>query len=192
MLTGVLTVGVIIAIALTVLNLLMSFAIIRRLRDLESRGGGHAHHDGDLADDLPAAGTRIGAFSVPTVDGDQLDEQALAGEPVLVAFLSATCGPCKDLLPALAARPDPDRARTILFVSDDGDEAAKEFAESLRVHGRVALADSQGPVGTAFGGVEMFPIVLTVEQGVITAADIRLSAPKARRSPEPVFATDGA
>jgi thiol-disulfide isomerase/thioredoxin len=188
MLTGVLTVGVIIAVALTILNLLVSFAIIRRLRGVESRGGDHAHQGDALTDDLPAVGTRVGAFSVPTVDGDQLDDQTLAGEPVLAAFLSPTCSPCKDLVAALAARPDPDLARTILFV--DGDEDAKEFAESLRVHGRVALVDSQGPVGVAFGGVEMFPIVLTVERGVITAADIRLPASKVRRSPEPVFAAD--
>ncbi len=192
MLTGVLTAAVIVAIVLTVLNLLVSFAIIRRLRDIESRGGGHPGHGDALADDLPAVGTRVGSFSVPTIDGDQLDEQVLQGrEPVLVSFLSPTCGPCKDLVAALAARPDPDPARTILFV-DGGDEAAKEFAESLRPHGWVALIDSEGPVGSAFGGVEMFPIVLTVERGVITAADIRLSGSKARRSPEPALATDGA
>ncbi|AEV87843.1 hypothetical protein ACWT_6830 [Actinoplanes sp. SE50] len=151
--------------AVTVLNLFLLTAVMRRLRAHEA-----AHAPAALA--LPEPGHRIGAFRTTTPDA--LSEEDLA-EPAVVLFVMPGCAPCHELLDAV---PDAgfDPARTFVLVAGDAALApTRELAALVRPLGRVAVIDPDGPVTAAFGGIRGYPTVVHVAAGRVVAADRRLS-----------------
>lgn len=167
---------------LSVLNLIFSFGVIRRLRehtkildrDGHGSGGGAA---ADAATVMSAPGETVGDFGVSTVDGEPVARDVLAGT-TLVGFLSPSCEPCKERLPKfveLARQHEPDQVLAVVVAQDD-DEAAPGVVAELVGVARVVREPDSGPVSTAFG-VQGFPaFALVGPQGEIIASGYELSA----------------
>jgi thiol-disulfide isomerase/thioredoxin len=145
--------------ALGVFNLLISLAVIRRLRSHD--GAPRRAPGAALAVTLPT-GQSIGDFAVTTaagrmISGDSLDQLTLVG------FFSPACPPCKERVPQFlryAAR-FPGEVISVA-VGDDSDLETQALAARLAVAGDVVTEAARGPMGTAFG-VGGYPALCLVE-----------------------------
>ncbi|HEX8632071.1 MAG TPA: redoxin domain-containing protein [Catenuloplanes sp.] len=88
---------IVVLIVLVVLDLALTAAVIRKLRQHDERLAGEAF------DPRPAVvpGTRLPAFTVVTTAGAGLSEAALRGRTTVLVFISTTCASCTANLPAL-------------------------------------------------------------------------------------------
>jgi hypothetical protein len=149
---------------LSVLNLALCLAIIRRLREhtaLLSRAdiGGSSQ--------LLAVGTEVPAFTTRTVDGGEVGtEDLVAG--AAIGFFSPSCGPCKERLPEFVewARGVADPRRVFAVIAPGPAEqpvgagmetemavselAVSEMATAVREVSTVIVERSDGPVTAAF------------------------------------------
>lgn len=150
-------------------NLLVTFGLVRKLRQ-----GGFAAAK-PLS--LPEPGTRVKPFQASTLAGDVIDQPALASSEGVVLFVSATCAPCKRLVTELLATP---LNETLIFFVTGDDEAAYEQAEALRSLGTVAVIGHDSDVRSAFD-VTAFPTLLRIVGGVIVSAGFGLSEIGVRR-----------
>lgn len=82
---------------LLVLNLVLTAAMIRRMRDWERESAGARFSPGG-----PAVGAPVPEFRVQGHEGT-VDHRALHGERALIAFLSSECDPCRRIAPTLTA-----------------------------------------------------------------------------------------
>jgi hypothetical protein len=132
---------------LVVLNLILTTAMIRRLRDIEQRQLDAARPpDGwELGSPLP-----IEALT-ERADLTGLTAADLTGAPVLFGFFSTTCRYCPDEARRLAdrsARLAADGVRVVSVVSTlDGKAAPPELAELLDGTGRVVVEPEPGTLG---------------------------------------------
>ncbi|MGE7439381.1 hypothetical protein [Kitasatospora sp. NPDC001175] len=148
----------------TTVNLMLTCAVIRRLREIESRPAGSD-------DKLPAVGTRVGEFSAETVAGQHIDRSDVAAGDSLVGFFLVGCAPCAKLIDALTSGADLSLLDPLFFVSGDAASAeAQEIAAKLGRVGRVALIGAEPELTDAFGGIGTYPILLRVRDGVISQA----------------------
>ncbi|GGO73022.1 TlpA family protein disulfide reductase [Nonomuraea cavernae] len=149
---------------LTVLNLLLTFGVIRRLRehtDLLARGTTPAASmDGP---DMPA-GRRVAEFDGTTTEGEPLGRDLLAGE-TFVGFVSPGCTPCDERMPELieTARAWPGGRQDTMIVVFGRRAAAAEYIERLTSVAKVVVEAPNGPIAAAFG-VKGFPIFGVVDQ----------------------------
>lgn len=158
--------------ALTVLNLVLTLGVVRRLRE-------HTALLSAAPSSAPlmlAAGEQADEFVASTVDGEPVARDLLAGHTV-VAFLSTSCTPCRERLPELieTARAAAGGRRQVLAVINGSDErTAQEYAERLAPVARVVVEPPRGPVTTAFG-VRAFPSFAIVDdRGVIAVSNVDL------------------
>jgi hypothetical protein len=160
--------------AVAVLNLLLTYGVIRRLREHTNLLSGDAG-----AEPTPAleTGERVGPFQAVTVDGREITERSLLAGTV-VAFFTPGCLPCKERLPEFAefARQDGDRDRFLaVLVTDDGQEsdgAARAYQLDTVAH--LVLASRESAVTKAFG-VRGYPSIVTIgPDRQVTASGTRL------------------
>lgn len=152
--------AVVVLAVLVVLNLLLTFAVLRRLRIHEER----------LA--TPGA-TRPGDRD--ELIGRQLPQYASTGATRLVAFFSAGCAPCVEQAAEFAGHPDADRVAILVL-------GLAPEAERQRL--RTALGDAPTVIGEPTGdalagelGVHSFPQLLLLDQsGTVVAARHSLAA----------------
>lgn len=154
--------------AVLALNLLLTFGVIRRLRE----------HTKILEAAVP--GSSITDFSATTVDGVTLTRDRLSGdsEALTVAFLAPECGSCRSLVPELAgwaARQDRERTLVVLDgqVSDPADLVAV-----LNPVAQVIVERSGTPVASAFK-VDAFPSFCVVGEGRVLASFADMSGLRA-------------
>ena len=163
---GALAAAVVFLTVLTLINLALLFAVIRKLRGME--------HDGAPADQLPDVGLRVGAFEVPALDGSLLTTADVAGSDgadTLVACVMTGCQPCAKFIATLQDGSPAGFDRTFFFINGDPkSEATAELVAELAGLGRVAMMPEEGAVGSAFGGVNSFPTVVRVADGEVAAA----------------------
>ncbi|WP_030461677.1 hypothetical protein [Kitasatospora sp. NRRL B-11411] len=153
----------------TALNLSLTFAVIRRLREIESRPIGPG------MDRLPAVGTAIGGFDAGTTAGGRLGRADLAAGEFLAGFVMTGCGPCADLVAELDRTAAVDTEKTLFFVTGDPEaEETAALAAKLGRFGRVVLVGHNSSVTAAFGGVMAYPTLLRIRDGVITHAGTTL------------------
>jgi thiol-disulfide isomerase/thioredoxin len=148
---GYLAVSVAVVAAITILNLLLTLGVARRLREHAARLAElPADGLGPPPDLMLAAGTRPAEFHAETVDGGEVSLASLA-TPALLGFFSPDCPPCREWIPRFvrAARELPQgRAQALAVVTGNatgGDEVAQ-----LRPVAQVVLESSDGPVSRAF------------------------------------------
>jgi hypothetical protein len=168
---SILVAGLVSVSAVAMLNLVLSFAIIRRLRVADGARAGGAQPDDD---DMPLPGTVVGAFTVATVDGDELTEQALATGATFVALVQPGCPACGTFADALDRRDVHLPEGSIVLVAPGHGADTEPFARRLSAHARVGLLVKENDL-LAFGAVNALPAYLRIEHGVVAAADHRAS-----------------
>ncbi|WP_406478684.1 hypothetical protein [Streptomyces sp. NBC_01615] len=163
---SVLAAAVIFAIALGLLNLTLSYGVIRRLRS-EKRNTPAAPFP---VTDADSVGTALEEFHIRTEDGREISDRTLP-EGTVAAFFAPGCGPCAELLPhfvetlARSRRPSEE----VLAVVVPGNEGSEEYADLLSAVATVVTGDQARTVEAAFG-VNAYPVVCRVgATGELTA-----------------------
>jgi thiol-disulfide isomerase/thioredoxin len=155
--------------ALCLLNLVLLLGLLRRLRR------GDALDGRSFAGTMTAQGLTLGRkpapFGVRTLEGQELTEAHLAGNPALVGFFSPGCKPCSEQAPkfaALAARWPGGSDRVFVVIADDS-PAAAEYARQFEGIAQRVIDGVSGQVCTAYG-VTAFPAFgLLDEDGAVAA-----------------------
>ncbi|GAA3727610.1 hypothetical protein GCM10022225_06200 [Plantactinospora mayteni] len=143
---------VVLCIVVTLLNLILTLGVIRRLRN-------HSEQLLSISMAVPrpqpliAVGKRPSPFRATTVDGAQVNEADLARDGAMAGFFSTTCSSCAEWLPRFveAARALPAGPRHVLavVVAEKAADAA-DMVEQLRGIAMVVVEERKGPVGEAF------------------------------------------
>jgi hypothetical protein len=155
-----------------VLNLLLLFGVIRRLKEHDQAiaripQGGVL---GAPADSMRAPGSEVDEFTAVSTDDVPVTKDTLTRE-TLVGFFSVSCAPCVENAPKFAAHAAglPGGKDSVLtVVVADGDDDPSEMAAVLGYGARVVVEGYEGPMATAFG-VTAFPAYAVVASGRITA-----------------------
>jgi thiol-disulfide isomerase/thioredoxin len=155
-----LTAAVVLVGALCLLDLVLTYGVIRRLRATSAA----VTVDEDGNELTPRAGDPVAAFAGTTTAGQPISRDSVAG--ALVAFLSPNCKPCKASLPQLlhlaAAGPV-----VAVVVGDPADMT--DMVARLSPVARVLTEEPFGPVSTAFA-VRSFPTFVKVGRDGTLAA----------------------
>ena len=153
-------------VALCALHLLLTFALIRRVRTLQDMLSGPDQQ-------MLAVGTPIDTFEASTPRGDTLTDAALRDTSVVVGFFRAGCGPCERMRGALVDAPP--AIPVIAFVAGtEQDPAARELLSSLGQVARVAYVNERDPVHRVFAP-PAFPSFYRVDNGVVRATGHQLT-----------------
>jgi hypothetical protein len=171
--TSLIAAGLTIVGVLSVVNLVVSYGVIRRLREHEQKfadgfGGGQP---GNLV--LPV-GEKVAAFTTTDLAGNPVSLTTLDG-PALVGFFSASCEPCGEVIPRFIATAAgwPGGARRVLaVVTDDGGPAYQDYLASLSRVATVVGSEQAKPVSTAFG-LKGVPGICVIESGGTVSAEGR-------------------
>lgn len=151
--------------ALLVVNLILTYGIIRRLATL-----GPARPAGPI--DAGSVGTAAGPFAVRATDGGMLTREDLP-EGALVGFFSPGCEPCTELLPRFSAAVRRLRLpqERVLAVVGPGPGEERAYTDELEGIARVVAGDQAEAVVAAFG-VTGYPVVCQVaSDGTLTVVD---------------------
>ncbi|WP_043622974.1 hypothetical protein [Nonomuraea candida] len=158
---------------LCLLNLFLTFGLIRRLRRRGGIGAGPPAEAWDLGASLPGPGHEIGPFLVPTTDGRSLSGNRLL-DGTLVAFLAPECKTCRERLPELVAwAREHDRER-VIAVLDGQVSDVSGLAALLDPVARVVVETKGRPLRELFR-VSAFPAYCLVSGGKVQAASLDLA-----------------
>ncbi|MFC4049532.1 hypothetical protein ACFOY4_07555 [Actinomadura syzygii] len=125
---------------IAVLNLLLTLALARRLKEPGAAGTTHSGPPVVLR-----PGSRPAAFASSTTDGEPVTDATL---PALVAFFSAGCGPCHAQAPSVAEHARAaGRENVLAVIAGDDPELVVTLAPDVRL---VVEEDQAGPVSAAF------------------------------------------
>ncbi|MGW9212989.1 TlpA family protein disulfide reductase [Embleya sp. NPDC055664] len=157
--------AVVVLTVLCLLNLLLTFGIVRKLRAQrdDSRPGPAA-----LA--LPVGSTAPN-FSAVTTTGETITRDGL-GE-TLFGFFSPNCPACTERLPRFVEAARRESGREVLAVLHGDDAATRAQAAALRDVARVVVeASPDGPLGTAFAITGYPAFGLIDAHGTVTATGL--------------------
>jgi hypothetical protein len=159
---------------LGLLNLLLTLAVIRRLRGYETRLA--AQSRGDSGPDLLPVGTTLPAFSGRTAAGEEVTPAQT--ELALIAVLSTTCDVCHEQVPELARylseRGVARDTALVVVVGDVDDPVGQQLADRVDAVATVVREPYDGPVTTALGA-RIFPAFYLVGDGVVRSHAIAVS-----------------
>lgn len=133
---------------LVILDLFLTFGVIRRLREHSEL---LAQRPSGMPEIIAAEGTTIGSFAATTVEGDVIaDDDLSAG--TMVAFLTPTCRGCIEQLPAFldAARAHPGGQRGVLAVVIGSEHESAELVATLTPLARVVTTEHGHEIEKAF------------------------------------------
>jgi peroxiredoxin len=156
--------------ALTLLNLLLTYGVIRRLREHEKLLAGAGSPA--PAVDLPV-GAPLPEFTAVTSDGRTVTHQDLRTGTAWVAFFSPACTPCREQLPLFAdAVRDAGQDGVLVVISRDGTDPAAlaEFGAPLPAACQVVVEDHPRQLATAFGVIGE-PTFLLFKDGTLAARE---------------------
>lgn len=158
--------------ALCAVDLLLTFAVLRRLREhtgeLARLADGHSASGPDLSH---VVGQDLPDFSATSVAGALVSREVVAGSVELVGFFVPGCGPCHAQAPVFADRArDLPVGRTLAVVAGtgpDADDLVKLFSEVTEV-----LLDPAGSDLIKGLGIGVFPTFarLGADGAVVDAA----------------------
>lgn len=173
-----LTAAVVLVGALCLLDLVLTFGVIRRLRATSAT----VTRDEDGNELAPRAGDPVAGFASTTTGGQPVSRDSVTG--ALVAFLSPNCKPCKASLPEVlrlaAAGPV-----VAVVVGDPAD--VTDMVAQLSPVARVLTEEPFGPVSEAFG-VRSFPTFVKVSpDGTLAAAGLDVKQVARVKVPAPSF-----
>jgi peroxiredoxin len=159
---------------LSVVNLALMFAVIRRVREHGERLA-KLPRMRPMLQRLPA-GTKVPEFTTVTVTGESRSLADMAGSRSLVGFFSPGCPPCHDQLPEFTkfAKTLPGGASHVLAVVTGAEKPAMEFAARLDGDASVVVEHPKGPVATAFSVEGMPSFYLVGADGRIEASGMAM------------------
>jgi thiol-disulfide isomerase/thioredoxin len=153
--------------AIAILNLVLTLAVIRRLRRNEAAGAMPVEDSG------PAVGSPVPAFTGRTTAGETFDNDALAGAPSVIAFFSTTCPACKSALPHLQEYAEHHglKPSQVLVVIGGEPEDADHFIDKLTPIATIVFEPSMGPISTSFA-VTAFPTFVMVGDDAVVSRSL--------------------
>ncbi|WP_329583966.1 hypothetical protein OG500_27030 [Kitasatospora sp. NBC_01250] len=154
---ALLTAAVVLVGLLGVLNLVLTYGVIRRLRTQPPAGASGQRPPIDAA----SVGTTAQPFSVVTADGSELSREGL--EPgTVVGFFAPGCEPCAELLPRFveSVRRAGLPVERVLAVIADG-LGKSDYANALAPVARLVVDREAAKLVTAFAVTGM-PVVCQV------------------------------
>ena len=156
--------AVIIALIGTAANLLLTFGVIRKLREHDSLLAGTASGRSDAT---APAGATVAAVTATTVDGLAVSSRH-AGGTLLVGFFSPGCEPCEERIPEFIRYHERTGVEALAIVV--GDEAeGRSHLTNLAGHVDVVVEPRDGTFATAFQ-VTSYPALCLVDPaGVVLA-----------------------
>lgn len=177
LLTAVAAIGI-----LTCLNLVLTWGVIRRLREqgdelsLLAEGSGEQEFGGALV------GQALPEFAAVTVDGLATSHRDLIASPSFAGFFTTSCPPCRERLPEFARYVKAvglDKQRVLVVVGGTRPAAEEMIAEIREVANVVVEDEVEATLSTAFG-VAVFPTMIALRDGVVEAG-----GPTVGRLPSP-------
>jgi hypothetical protein len=165
---------------LCLVNLILGFGIIRRLRAHEVT---FRRLFGTQQPTSVSVGSRPHDFLATMLDGTLVSRDELSG-PALVGFFQPGCGPCAEQTRPfldLAGEMRAGDSRVLAIVCGPNELEVREYARRFDADAMTFAETPDGPVATAFG-VSGFPtFVLLDPVGRVIAAEHRVDAlPTAR------------
>ncbi|MYS85577.1 TlpA family protein disulfide reductase [Embleya scabrispora] len=170
--------AVVLVTVLCLLNLVLTFGVIRKLRAQGEHGHG-AQNDVDISDLVLPVGSTAPAFTAVTTAGETVSRDGLGA--ALFGFFSPNCRACRERLPQFveAARKAGGSRRVLAVVHGDEAETREQVA-ALAAVAQVVVEPTDGPLGRGFA-VTGYPVFgLLAADGTITASGFdpkALSAP---------------
>ncbi|MBO0876620.1 MAG: hypothetical protein J2P19_24860 [Pseudonocardia sp.] len=165
-----------------VLNLLLTFGVIRRLRehtDLLADGAGASRG----VPTMVGVGKSIAPFTATSLDGSLVSLDRLLG-PTLVGVFAAGCETCEEKLPGFVTRAAAfpgGRQGVLAVVVATEDAGAASYLDALVEVAVVVREGPHGPASTALG-VTGYPAFAHIEGGIVRASALdpgRLPSPTA-------------
>ncbi|HEY0638750.1 MAG TPA: hypothetical protein VGD67_13955 [Pseudonocardiaceae bacterium] len=165
---------VVVLTVLVLIDLALTLAIIRRLRETAD-GHGHGHDPAGLPTEGPPPGTPVPAGLLETVAGPPVDLAEVTAGRGLLAFVANGCTPCHEQLPELRERVAEalgrgDRAVVVMLDPDGTDhEIAAMFA------GLVPVVRENGEAAVSAGlGVGAYPCYLECAGSQVLRTHLRV------------------
>ncbi|GGW40055.1 hypothetical protein GCM10010503_15610 [Streptomyces lucensis JCM 4490] len=161
---SLLAAAVVFSTALGLLNLLLAYGIIRRLR-----AGNRDAPPAFPVTDAESVGTVLEDFTARLPDGRDITARTIP-DGALAAFFAPGCGPCAELLPRFVetvGRSGRSAAEVLAVVvpgRGDAEEQEREYASLLSPVATVVTGEGARAVEAAFG-VNAYPVVCRVESG---------------------------
>ncbi|WP_153532769.1 TlpA family protein disulfide reductase [Actinomadura macrotermitis] len=159
--------GVVFVGALSAFNLLLTLAVVRRLREHAALLEGER-----AAPPFTPPGTPLPEFTAAALDGTALNRGFFTG-PTVVGLFSTTCASCREHLPEFTERVGGLGAGRVLAVVVGDRNDAEPFTTALAPVATVAVEPQDGPVATAFGRPAFPGFYVVDENAVVTASLIR-------------------
>ncbi len=138
------------------LNLLLTLALIRRIRQMGASAGPSVPVDGDLEEFT--AGTPIPTFESTSLEGERVASDDHIGQETVYAFFDTACSVCKTRLTPLVehAQARGMRPEQVVVVIGHSQGDSSEYTVPLEGHATVIVEEPLGEVAQAFS-VEGFP-----------------------------------
>ncbi|MGW6934543.1 TlpA family protein disulfide reductase [Lentzea sp. NPDC054927] len=169
---SVLTAAVVVVGILCVLDLLLSFGIIRRLREQNEALRDLREKQAATEPDIMApAGSAISLSAVDAADA--ADAVDVSG--ALVGFFSPNCEPCKERVPQFIEYATGHRGKVIAIAAGDPDEVA-DLVVRLGEVAEVVVEEMGGPLHTAFGTTGYPAVCLVDDDSTVVASGWEMSA----------------
>ncbi len=168
-----LTAGLVLVGAVALLNLVLTTAIIRRMRKSEAKhgaGSGSRSEFGGVPNGAP-----LPRFTTRSADGAELTDGALRGAPVLIGFFSTDCEGCLERAPEFASHVvsgsfGNGRALAVILTGTESpDELTAAVGPATVVYEPI---DRSGELSAAFR-IDAFPSFFVVDaDGIVIAREI--------------------
>jgi thiol-disulfide isomerase/thioredoxin len=149
--------------AIATLNLLLTLAVIRKLRQSPPAGPKLAP-DPDLPE-LPA-GSPVPSFHAEAVSGRSVSDKSQSESEAVYAFFDSGCSSCRPTIPRLLDYAKRNGLTPDQIVAVVGGEAADagEYVDALDGRATVILEETLGPVAAAFS-IHSFPAFVIADPG---------------------------
>lgn len=153
--------------AIAVLNLLLTMAVIRRLRRNEMSTASPAVDTG------PEVGTSLPELDAESVSNGPVSTQTVAGSESIFAFFSTTCSACKPSIPHFVEYIEKQGIKPAAAIAVVGGELedADEFLSKLDGKATVVMEPDMGPITSSFN-VAAFPtFVMADDKSTVTRTE---------------------
>jgi hypothetical protein len=168
--------AVVVLAVLCVVNLMVTLAALRRLREYGQGPVSAGSHSAEyVAGPETLLGNTVPEFQATAVTGEVLTRASFVGRLRLLGFFSASCAPCHEQARAFAGHHDPARVAVVQTFGAKQADANEMLGLLAAVPALVVEGRPHGLADTL--GVSSFPSILRTDgSGVITHAGSSMQA----------------